>query len=284
MDNTNMLGDFPATHDGSPRALYLDLMKRCVLNWIYASAELDSVVDEEGKPTDLTTQQKETGYSLVRPRKFDREARLEGKEWPPFAHSMAGLARLENLQRCIQDVLHHNIPGDFIETGVWRGGACIFMRAMLAAFGERNRRVWVADSFMGVPPPSPDKYPADQGWELNRFAQLAVSQEEVAENFRAYGLLDEQVVFLKGWFKDSLPTAPIDRLAILRLDGDLYESTMDGLTSLYEKVSPGGFVIVDDYGVLEPCRLAVEDFRRKHQITEEIHPVDWTCVYWQKRR
>lgn len=80
------------------------------------------------------------------------------------------------------------------------------------------------------------------------------SLEEVQENFRRYNLLDDQVQFLKGWFCDTLPTAPIEKLAVLRLDGDLYESIMDGLNALYDKVSPGGFIIVDDYGDFEPCR------------------------------
>ena len=74
---------------------------------------------------------------------------------------------------------------------------------------------------------------------------------------------------------------PIEQLAILRLDGDLYESTMDALVPLYEKVSPGGFVIVDDYGAWEPCRKAVDDFRAQHGITDEIVEVDWTGVYWR---
>jgi len=82
---------------------------------------------------------------------------------------------------------------------------------------------------------------------------LAVPLEEVQALFRRYDLLDAQVRFLKGWFKDTLAGAPIERLALLRLDGDLYESTMDALVPLYDKVSPGGFVIVDDYYSCAPC-------------------------------
>jgi O-methyltransferase len=69
---------------------------------------------------------------------------------------------------------------------------------------------------------------------------------------------------------------------VLRLDGDLYESTMDALVPLYDKVSPGGFVIVDDYGAWEPCRKAVDEFRHRHDITDPIIEVDWTGVYWRK--
>ena len=85
-------------------------------------------------------------------------------------------------------------------------------------------------------------------------------------NFRAYRVLDDKVKFLKGWFKDTLPGAPIRSLAILRLDGDYYESTMDALTNLYDKLSVGGYVIIDDYGEdsWTYCQKAVDDYRRDH--------------------
>jgi predicted O-methyltransferase YrrM len=102
----------------------------------------------------------------------------------------------------------------------------------------------------------------------------------VEQNFRRYQLLDEQVVFLEGWFKDTLHKAPIEQLALLRLDGDMYESTMDALDALFAKVSPGGFVIVDDY-VLKPCAKAVNDFREKHGITSLMQEVDGSAVWWQ---
>src|SRR5205085_12029434 len=100
-------------------------------------------------------------------------------------------------------------------------------------------------------------------------------------NFHKYGLLDEQVVFLKGWFKDTLPTAPIDTLAILRLDGDMYSSTMDALVHLYPKLSKGGFCIIDDYG-LPACRQAVHAYRAQHHIQSEIREIDWTGSFWRK--
>ena len=182
---------------------------------------------------------------VVRP--FDPARRAIGKDVPTSAETMIGRARLDNLHRCIVDVLRDEIPGDLIETGVWRGGATIFMRAIVRAYGDTQRRVWVADSFRGLPRPDVEKYPADRGYDMSVWSSLAVSAEEVRENFRRFGLLDYRVVFLEGWFADTLPVAPIDRLAVLRLDGDLYQSTMDGLVHLYPKLSPGGFAIVDDY-------------------------------------
>lgn len=213
-----------------------------------------------------------------------RQRREEGRDWPQLAHTMIGVKRMDNLQFCVESVLQDKVPGDLIETGVWRGGACIFMRGILKAYGIRDRTVWVADSFAGLPPPDPAKYPADAGDMHHTIRQLAISVEQVQSHFAKYGLLDDQVKFLKGWFKDTLPGAPIDRLAVARLDGDMYESTMDGLTHLYPKLSCGGYLIVDDYGAVPACKQAVEDYRRAHDITEPIVPIDWGGVYWQRAK
>lgn len=209
------------------------------------------------------------------------ELRNEGRDWPRLAHTMTGVKRMKSLQFCVEDVLAREVPGDFIETGVWRGGSCIFMRGILKAHNVRDRKVWVADSFEGLPPPDTAKYPADAGDTLHMYDQLAIPMEEVAENFRRYGLLDDQVVMLKGFFKDTLPTAPIEQLAIARLDGDMYESTMDALTSLYPKLSDGGYLIIDDFA-LPGCNKAVHDFRAAHGISDPMEVIDWTGMYWQK--
>jgi hypothetical protein len=207
--------------------------------------------------------------------------RAAGLDWPAEAETMVGLFRLDNLQHCIIDILRRGVPGDFIETGVWRGGAAIFMRAVLKAHGDARRNVWLADSFQGLPKPDVANYPADQGDELWTFQELAVPLETVKHNFERYGLLDDQVRFVQGWFRDTLPTVPIDCLALLRLDGDLYESTMVALRSLYHKVSPGGYVIVDDYGATPTCQQAVDDFRRACGVREPLWPIDWGGVFWQ---
>jgi hypothetical protein len=189
---------------------------------------------------------------------------------------------LDNVQFCVEDVLTNGVPGDLIETGVWRGGMTILMRAVLAAYGDTGRVVWVADSFQGLPPPDAERYPSDEGIDLSRVPELAVSLEQVKSYFDRYDLLDAQVRFLKGWFRDTLPHAPMQSLSVIRLDGDLYESTMDALTHLYPKLSVGGYLIVDDYGAILACREAVHDYREAHGITEKILPIDWTGVYWQR--
>ena len=205
------------------------------------------------------------------------------------AISMLPLIRFENLRACMHEVIERDVPGDFIETGVWRGGATIFMRAFLKSYAIEDRMVWVADSFEGLPYPDPEKFPkeasARQGKVMTKlFENLEAGLDEVRRNFAAFGLLDDQVKFLKGWFKDTLPQAPVQTLALMRLDGDFYESTMDALVNLYDKLSIGGIVIVDDYGedTWTECRRAVDDFRNSRGIQDPLVAVDSSCSWWRK--
>jgi O-methyltransferase len=191
---------------------------------------------------------------------------------------------MENLRFCIEQIIRDDVPGDLIETGVWRGGACIFMKANLAAWGDTTRTVWLADSFEGLPKPNAADYPADDGDTLHQLGFIPTGQDQVRHNFERYGLLDDRVRFLVGWFKDTLPTAPIDQLSLIRLDGDMYESTIQAIEALYPKLSPGGFCIVDDYGTLDSqAGQATRDYRAANGIDEEIIQIDFTGSYWRKR-
>jgi O-methyltransferase len=274
-----------------PAHLYLDLLKKSLSFTLWPEPlapvklfNFSSLPLKKRLPVSVITNVlKSTPYEVVVDRRITDHQRDEGKFWPVCAHTMIGMKRLDNLQECIETVIRENIEGDLIETGVWRGGACILMRGILAAHGVEGRKVYVADSFEGLPKPDADKYPADKGSPFHTFSSyLAVSKEEVAENFSKYGLLDEQVVFLKGWFKDTLPSAPVEKLAIMRLDGDMYSSTMEALTNLYPKLSEGGFCIIDDYGLINACKRAVDDFRTQQGIVAEIVPIDYSGVYWRK--
>lgn len=117
---------------------------------------------------------------LARRRPLDWQARSEGRDWPVDAETMVGWERLSNLQMCITEVLRRGVPGDLIETGVWRGGSTIFMRAVLKAYGDTQRRVWVADSFQGLPRPDPERFQADAGSQFWTATDLAVPLEEVS--------------------------------------------------------------------------------------------------------
>lgn len=246
------------------RERYLDLMKKVLTNVVYEDAPLPS----EWSPDAV----------------FDPVSRSTGLDWPSQAHTMVGARRLDNVQSCVEQVLRDGVPGDFIETGVWRGGTSIFMRAVLQAWGVTDRTVWAADSFRGMPEVADGAHPGDVALGTHRFNDvMGVSLDTVRRNFRTYGLLDDQVRFLPGWFKDTLPSAPVRDLALIRLDGDLYESTMVALDHLYAKLSPGGFVIVDDY-IIDVCRQAVHDFRDRHGITEPLHDIDGVGAYWRRTR
>ncbi|MEO0329234.1 MAG: TylF/MycF family methyltransferase [Pseudomonadota bacterium] len=214
--------------------------------------------------------------------KYEKAIRDEGRDWPSRAHSMVGIKRLENLRDLVERCLENNIPGDFIETGVWRGGACILMRGILAAHNEADRKVFVCDSFDGLPVADPASYPADEGDTHHEYRELAIPLETVQSNFDIYGLLDDQVDFHKGWFKDTLPALKGHKFALIRLDGDMYQSTMEALENLYEGLSTGGYCIIDDYGAIPSCKQAVDDFRRDNNINEPMESVDWTGVWWQK--
>lgn len=275
--------------------LYLDLLKKALTASLYPESgwkalgrERDSSVRLASPLRWLREQSRHvlarvealTGLSVVRRASFDEAARREGRDWPLFAYTMVGHARLDNLQHCIEQVLDRNVPGDLVEAGAWRGGATIFMRALLRIRNVTDRTVWVADSFEGLPPADPAN-PKETGPDFSQVRYLKVSLDEVKASFRRFGLLDDQVRFLKGWFQETLPEAPIDRIAVLRLDGDLYDSTMAILKSLYRKVVPGGYVIVDDYRSWAPCKQAVDDFLAGNGIEVEMLPIDWTAVYWR---
>lgn len=208
----------------------------------------------------------------------DIEKRKVGLDWPEEAETMIGLKRLDHIKWCIDQIMKDSIEGDLIECGVWRGGACIYMKAILDIY-EDSRNVWVADSFKGFPDPT---YNWDKGSDFLNEDRLAISRETVESNFKKYNVLDGNVKFLEGYFSETLPKFD-GKLSLLRADGDLFQSTVDILTNLYDKVSVGGFVIIDDMLSLESCYNAVQQFRELHGITEQMYQVDHTCAYWRKQ-
>jgi hypothetical protein len=278
-----MPGPAPTSAD-----LYLDLLAGCLTRDLYLDEEARDVDLRQwpgGEPAELRDQLRQQGWRVVR-RGADRATRAVGSDWPPHAETMVGRARLANVRELTQTALADGVPGDLVETGVWRGGTSIYLRAVLAAAGDTARTVWACDSFEGLPEADAERFPMDVPLRLHEHAQLAVGLDRVTANFARYGLLDDQVRFVPGWFRDTLPklATELDAIAVLRLDGDMYESTIDALTHLEPLVSPGGFVIVDDYNGIEACRQAVTDYRAAHDITADLHPVDWTAVWWRRPR
>lgn len=274
---------------GQPfQSSYIELLKRTLIDY-------SKINSYEYHPLSIVNSNWKTAFlfpidKLLRSRNFAicklkyvlKENRLNGYDWPANADTMIGLNRLNNIEYCIHSIINNNIQGDFIETGVWRGGATILMRAILKELEITNRKVWVADSFNGLPEPDTSNFKADRGNKLHKIKILTATLDEVKNNFKKYNLLDEQVVFLKGWFKDTLPKAPIEKLALMRLDADMYESTIQALSNLYPKLSCGGYVIVDDYNVFQNCKQAVDEYREKCNIKNTIIKIDKEAIYWQK--
>jgi len=266
--------------------LYLDLLKRCLTRALFAKRVVRHNIDPSRFHLRLLNkvlravlgplhlelmQRKQSGLDDYIESTHVARTRMEDAE------TMLGIKQLDQMQACITDVIKRNVPGDVLEAGVWRGGMTIFMRGVLKVMGERQRRVWVVDSFEGLPDPeaSFDSF----GWMKGA---MAVSLDQVRSSFARYGLLDEQVVFLKGFFNDTLQDAGISALSVLRVDADLYESTRDVLNHLYPKLSAGGYAIFDDYQNLKDCQRAIDEYRLQYRIEDPIVKIDKRAVYWVK--
>jgi len=314
--------DLDNTH-GNSNSLYLDLVKRAVINLLYEDISFWKY--DQSKQAHVML-----GW-------FDLNARILGEDFPTEAHSMIGWRRLTNIQECAEHIFENSVKGDFVETGVFRGGSTIFMRAILKAFESTERKVYACDVFIYEKPQDGttsqfltflsslflrvatqipfrwwkmflyrsvearqrtfprSEHPSDE-W-MNMFLFMAshlgeklrtidrrdrTSLEAVKSHFARYGLLDSQVVFLKGYFSETLPKADIQSIALLRCDGDSFESTYGVLRELYFKVSPGGFVIIDDYNTFSDCKNAVDRFRKENSIDAPMIPIDHLSMYWQK--
>jgi hypothetical protein len=259
----------PAADVESMRAAYLDLMKL-------------SLCDLAGSGTRSVVW---NGEDPVHTRELDGEAlerRAVGADWPLNGLTMIGLVRLDDLQSCVESVVRDGVDGDLIEAGAWRGGATILMRAALDSLGVDDRTVWVADSFQGFPESDQDGFPEDPKLDpLSRIDFLAARLEDVRAHFARFGL-ERGVEFVPGFFEDTLPRLQARRWALARLDGDTYESTWQALEALYPGLSRGGYLVVDDYGFIDACRRAVDDFRREHGIDEPLEKVDWNGVRWRR--
>lgn len=267
---------------------YIELLKKTLVDY-------SNVNSYEYHPLEIVNPNWKTAvlipvHKLLRWRNFaickvqyvDEHERRNGYDWPARALTMIGLNRLSNIETCMRVIARDGIEGDVIETGVWRGGATILMKALLKELNLEDRKVWLADSFEGLPKPNSEQYPADKGNPLHSIKILRASLDEVKQNFKQFDLLDDNVIFVKGWFKDTLHIIEVEKLALLRLDGDLYESTILALKHLYPKLSVGGYVIIDDYNAFPYCKQAVDDYRLEHGITEAPIRIDDEAIYWRK--
>lgn len=205
-------------------------------------------------------------------------------------YTMVPYKGIDNLYKLCTFVNEHNIGGDFVECGVFNGG-CAALMAALANSGTLPRIVWLFDSFEGLPEPT-----AKDGGKaieyshgkmdgcMNSIGECVGSMDNVKKVMNIAGIPSNKFNIIKGWFQDTLPklSKSIPSIAILRLDGDWYESTKVCLDNLYDRVTKGGFIIIDDYGCWEGCKKAVDDFLSKHEIEVSLHNVDDHIYYFRK--
>lgn len=221
-------------------------------------------------------------HKLMRTEGLEGDAltqRLAGKDWPNNgAITMIGEKRLDNIYDCLENVISNKIPGDFIECGVWKGGACVYAKAVINQL-KSDKKVFVADSFCGFPKP---KFNWDKGANFLDSKELKVSEDEVKLNFKKYECLDDNVIFVKGYFEDTLPKLN-ETFSIIRADGDLFESTIDILVNLYQQLSIGGFMIIDDFS-LKCCQEAVRQYLQQNHLEVDMKVIDYTGIYWKKEK
>lgn len=254
------------------REAYLEMLQTHVSGLVFGRAE-KSVTPKLGR-------------GKVSTRTLDKRSRESGEDWTYLGSTMVGSKRLMNVEDLVGRVLQEGVPGDYIETGVWRGGASVFARGVIRSFEGQGgtRKSYVCDSFQGLPPASPEfskMATGESGWDHTHY--LEVSEELVMEDFAAYSLLDNNVIFVKGFFSDTMPPLSnmIEKLAVMRLDGDMYQSTADVLYNMYGKLSTGGYVIIDDWFGF-PAKKACEDFLKVHNLHPTIVPIDHLAAYWKK--
>eukprot|EP01063_Lacrimia_lanifica_P037263 TRINITY_DN75_c1_g4_i1.p1 TRINITY_DN75_c1_g4~~TRINITY_DN75_c1_g4_i1.p1 ORF type:complete len:456 (+),score=164.17 TRINITY_DN75_c1_g4_i1:112-1479(+) len=246
---------------------YLELVRMLESGLAYGTAE-------------LTTHPATGGANIVS--KLDVALREQGGDWPLLGDTMTGTKRLHNVRDLVTTAVRDGIEGDYIETGVWRGGSSVFARAVLNSLGQHNRVSYVCDSFHGLPPGERNLDGGDKNW--NKQTYLYIPPEIVAQNFNRMNLLDENVVFAKGYFNETMPQLKtrVKKLAVLRFDGDIYESAVDVLYNMYDKLQVGGYFICDDwYGF--PSKTAIEDFFKVHdQPLPNIVQIDSLATWWKK--
>jgi len=176
--------------------------------------------------------------------------------------------RIQNLTRLAQSVEDNQIPGDFIECGVYKGGTAALL-ARTATHSRLPRTLWLFDVFTGMPPSTDVDGPEARSWVGN----LKSSAVRVERLLRRTGADLSRVRIVPGLFQQTLPTVRIPQIALLNIDADWYESVKLCLDTFYDAVASRGFVSFDDYHAWPGCRLAVDEFFQSRGLTFPLHRV-----------
>lgn len=212
------------------------------------------------------------GWNLISPSEFSKLYRRVRE------HTMCSVARLHGLHQAVKWIAASHLAGDVVECGCARGGSAALMALSLRQLGE-HRNLWLFDTFEGLPAPTAN----DPDYEIAElFTGSCLGQlDEVRELFRAQGVADG-VRFVKGLFQDTIPRSPIERIALLHIDGDWYDSVKVCLDELYDKVVPGGIIQFDDYGYWKGARKAVDEFFAKRDIEVTLKRLDYSGRWLDK--
>ena len=242
----------PSTPWDSPQGRFIKLLRDAVVGWLY----LDNVNPEDPGLAGPCT----SGWN---------------------GHTMVGVHKLDWLQAMIEGLVNDQVPGDIVECGAWRGGASIFSKGVVDVLDPAgDRKILVADTFVGFPNAAKGDGVDTDGWAFQNFH--VGGSDAVVATFKRYGVFDDKVVIAAGLFNETLPILPTEAIALLRMDCDMYRSTIDALSNLYDKVSVVAVALKKNRQYTS-ARAAGVDFRRDRGLEHlPLHLVDGNAMAWIK--
>lgn len=197
---------------------------------------------------------------------------------PPYStvlpYTMVGLDRLKKLRELVRQLDNEGVPGDIVECGTCNGGSGALM-AHTASQERQPRHIWLLDSFQGLPPATEEDGADAQQWT----GFCRGSQSSVRTVLQKLDVPENAVTLVPGWFNETLPTLEVSQIALLHIDADWYESVLDVLEALFDRVVEGGYVVLDDYGYWEGCARAWKDFCVRRGLQLELIDIDGTGAY-----
>lgn len=201
-------------------------------------------------------------------------------------YTMTSLERMYGLYKAVEYVVAHNIPGDFVECGVWKGGSTMVAAMTFLAMGDTSRRIWMYDTFEGMPAPGADdiqydNITADERARRQKIVDWSTianaGTEEVAANLARTGYPRERLEFVKGKVEETIPSRMPESISLLRLDTDWYDSTRHEMEHLFPLLNPGGVLLIDDYGHWKGSKKAVDEYLTAHGIRMLLNRIDYTA-------
>jgi len=205
---------------------------------------------------------------------------------PCKPYTMTSVQRMYGLYQSVNYILDNNIPGDFVECGVWRGGSSMIIAKLLVKKKVKNRRIYLYDTFEGMSEPTQNDFDLDGKMATDLLNENIEDKEnsvwclaslpDVQKNLRSTGIADNQLVFIKGKVEDTIPSTCPEKISFLRLDTDWYESTKHELIYLYPILEKNGVLIIDDYGHWGGCRKAVDEYFTQQPNKILLNRLDYT--------